>query len=155
MKKIGLRVYESLTPRQRVIACVEAEARGDEDEKKRLITSCPKKTYSQNDIDFSEPMKILMGLAMAVEADLRESALGFFVALRMDPENALTFLQDISDIRAAWETTISAMGLDPKSMKKAGPPTSPILELIDGLVPKPVRKKSEVLAADMRKIVNW
>ncbi len=84
---------------------------------------------------------------MAIECDLRDCALGFFVALRMDPKNAANFFQDISDIRAAWETTISAMGIDAKSMKKAGPPASPILEMIDGLVPAPDRKKAEKLAA--------
>ena len=99
-------------------------------------------------------MKNLMGLAMAVEADLRGSALGFFVALRLDPKNAANFLQEISDISAAWETTISAMGIDAKSMKKAGPPASPILEMIDGLVPAPDRKKADELAADMRAIIK-
>ena len=39
MNKIASSVYENLTPRQRVIACIEAEARGDGDERQRLISS--------------------------------------------------------------------------------------------------------------------
>ena len=36
MNNIGSSVYENLTPRQRIVACIEAEARGDEEEKRRL-----------------------------------------------------------------------------------------------------------------------
>ncbi len=154
MKKIESHIYKNLKPRQRIIAFVEAAARGDETERRRLITSCPKKNYLQNDIEYSKTMETLMGLAMAVEADLRGSALGFFVALRIDPKNAPKFLQEISDIRAAWETTVSEMGINPDSMHKAGPPPSPILEMIDGLVPAPDRKKSKELAAGMRAIIK-
>ena len=131
------------------MACVEAEARCDKEEKRRLIKSCPKKTYVQTDLEFSESMENLMVLAMAIECDLRECGLGFFAALRIEPKIAPKFLQEISNIRAAWETTISSMGIHPKSMKKAGPPASPILEMIDGLVPAPDRKKSKELAAEM------
>ncbi len=154
MTNIAASVYENLTPRQRIVACVEAEARCDKEEKRRLIKSCPKKTYVQTDLEFSESMEKLMVLAMAVEADLRGSALGYFVALRIEPKIAPNFLQEISDIRAAWETTVSEMGINPDSMHKAGPPPSPILEMIDGLVPAPDRKKSKELAAGMRAIIK-
>lgn len=46
-------IYESLTPRQRVIASIEALARGDEEEKRRLVKSCPKKSYLQTDTAYS------------------------------------------------------------------------------------------------------
>ena len=152
MNKIAASVYENLTPRQRIVACVEAEARCDKEEKRRLIKSCPKKTYVQTDLEFSESMEKLMVLAMAIEADLRGYALSFFVGLRVDPKNACKFLQDYSDTRAAWKITVSDMGIDPEIMKRAGPPPSPILEMIDGLVPAPDRKKAEKLAADMKEL---
>ena len=155
MNKIASHVYKDLTARQRIIASIEAAARGDETEKRRLIKSCPKKTYVQTDLEFSESMENLMVLAMAIECDLRECGLGFFAALRIEPKIAPKFLQEISDIRAAWKSTVSEMGIDLKAMKKAGPPASPILEMIDGLVPAPDRKKAEKMAADMRKIVSW
>ena len=154
MNKIASQVYKDLTARQRIIASIEAAARGDETERRRLITSCPKKTYVQTDLEFSESMEKLMVLGMAVECDLRECGLGFFVGLRVDPKNAFKFLQNYSDIKAAWKIAVSEMGIDPEAMKKAGPPASPILEMIDGLVPAPDRKKAEKLAADMRKIIN-
>ena len=154
MNKIASSVYENLTPRQRIVACVEAEARCDKEEKRRLIKSCPKKTYVQTDLEFSESMEKLMVLAMAIECDLRGSALGYFAALRIEPKIAPKFLQEISDIRAAWKTTVSKIGVNPKSMKLAGPPASPILEMIDDLVPAPDRKKADELAADMRAIIE-
>ena len=154
MTKIASSVYENLTPRQRIVACVEAEARCDKEEKRRLIKSCPKKTYVQTDLEFSESMEKLMVLGMAVECDLRECGLGFFVGLRVDPKNAFKFLQNYSDIKAAWKIAVSEMGIDPEIMKKAGPPPSPILEMIDGLVPVPDRKKADELAADMRAIIK-
>ena len=86
MNKIASQVYNNLKPRQRIIASIEAAARGDETERRLLITSCPKKTYVQTDLEFSESMEKLMVLAMAVEADLRGSALGYFVALRIEPK---------------------------------------------------------------------
>ena len=154
LPSLPMKVYCVTYGRPQCVACVEAEARCDKEEKRRLIKSCPKKTYVQTDLEFSESMEKLMVLAMAVEADLRGSALGYFVALRIEPKIAPKFLQEISDIRAAWETTVSEMGIDPEIMKLAGPPTSPILELIDGLVPAPDRKKAEKMAADMRKIIS-
>ena len=154
MNKIASQVYKNLNPRQRIIASIEAAARGDETERRRLITSCPKKTYLQNDIEYSDTMEKLMGLAMAVEADQRECALGFFVALRLDPKNALTFLQRFADIQAAWRSTVAGMGIDPETMKKAGPPPSPIFELIEDLIPSPDCGKVKNLAVEMRELIS-
>ena len=39
MKDISLSVYRNLTSAQRVVASIEALARGDEEEKRRLVKS--------------------------------------------------------------------------------------------------------------------
>ncbi|MGR3290540.1 MAG: hypothetical protein ACU0C9_05020, partial [Paracoccaceae bacterium] len=131
---------------------IEAEARSDEDEKRRLIQTCPKVTYVSTDACFSGPMEKVFGLAMAVECDLRGFALAFFVAIRLDPKNAIQILQPYADLRAAWEATLSEMGINPEAMKIAGPPTSSYFELIDDLIPDPDRKKSEELATEMKEL---
>ena len=154
MNKIASTVYKSLSARQRVIACVAAQARDDEDEYIRLIKTCPKLTYLQNDVNFSETIKKLMGLAMAVEADLRGSALGYFAALRIEPKIAPKFLQEISDVRAAWKITVSEMGIDPDSMQKASPPPSPILELIHDLIPIPDQENAKKVSGEMCKLIK-
>ena len=95
MRKIASTVYEDLTPRQRVIASVEAEARGDQDERQRLMSSCPRLNYCRTDAAYSDAMERLMRMALAVEADLRGAALSFLIAVRADPKNAHIFLQSI------------------------------------------------------------
>lgn len=154
MKQISPVVYESLSPKARVIAAIEAEARCDEAEKRRLIKTCPKKTYLQTDLEFSEPMEKLIGLAMAVESDLRDCVIGFLIAVRSDPKNSRKFLQNFANIRESWKSTVIDMGIDEKSMALAGPPTSPFFEFIEDIVPKPNRAKSKKLADEMLKIIN-
>ena len=92
-----------------------------------------------------------MGLAMAVEADLKECALRFFVAIRLDPENARGHLQDFANIRRAWQESLNALEIDKESKALAGPPTSPVFELIEGLLPEHETKQSEKLSAELLK----
>ena len=125
MKKISTSVYEKLTPRQRVAACIEAEARGDGIEVERLRRSCPRYTYSQLDIRYSEMMESLTGLAMAVEAELRECALLFIFGLRMDGAIARKSLQNFANIRDAWSKTLEKLGIDEGAMAAADPPSCP------------------------------
>lgn len=154
MKKIGSKIYETLTPRQRLVACVEAEARGDEDEKDRLIATCPRKTYEMYDIEFSNAMDSLVGAALATEGDLRGCLLGYLVASRVDPQIASTFLQEFANIRSAWKIAINALGIDAKTMERAGPAPCPYFELINDLVPEPDCQETEKLAAVLSDILD-
>jgi hypothetical protein len=149
VNKIGSSVYENLTVRQRVIACIEAEARGDCDERQRLISYCPKFTYDQTDARFSGTMEKLMGLAMAVEADLRECVLKFLIIVKSEPETSGRLLQDFANIREAWKMTVRTMGIDEKIMALAGPPSSLVFEMVEALLPEPNINWSEMLSADM------
>ncbi|MEP1696770.1 MAG: hypothetical protein ABJJ69_09565, partial [Paracoccaceae bacterium] len=88
MKKISPLVYENLTPQQRVVAYVEALARGDEKERRRLIRTCLKEAYIQPDLRFSDSIENLLGLAMAVQCDLQECILCWFLAIQVDPKKS-------------------------------------------------------------------
>ena len=154
MSNIKHMVYESLTPRQRIIASIEALARGDEEEKSRLVESCPKKNYRQNDAEFADKMGALMTLMLAVECDLRGSVLGFFLALRTEPKSVHEILQNIADIQAAWEEFISSLGIDPETMAKAAPPFGAFLELIDGLLPDPDHDNVEIKIDNFNEIFD-
>lgn len=149
MNKIASSVYENLTIRQRVIACIEAEARGDGDERERLISSCPKLTYQQTDARFSGTMEKLMDLAVAVESDLRECVLKFFVIEKVEPDSSGRLLQDFANIREAWKMTVRSMGIDEKSMALAGPPSSLVFEMVEALLPEPNTSWSEMFSAEM------
>lgn len=149
MKKISRSVYENLTPKQRVVACIEALSRDDESERQRLVQSCPKLTFMQVDPRFSDTMDQLMNLAMAVELNLSECVLRFLIGIRADPEIAQEFLQDFADIREAWRMTVNAMGINEAAMAAAGPPSSPTFEPIEGLLPGPNAGRAKSTSAEM------
>ncbi len=124
-------VYENLMPRQRIIASIEALARGDEEERQRLIKTCPKKIYRQNDAAFVERIEALETMALAVECDLRGCALDYFLALKgmavmegTETEGKLSerfrkALQEMANIKAAWADILAQEGIDPDTMSKA------------------------------------
>ncbi len=115
-------VYESLTPRQRVIATIEAEARGDDDEVHRLVDTCPKFTFRQNDTEYSYTMVRLIALKLAIESDIRGYVIGALLSIIVEHNDALqVFLQDIANTNAAWNETMEVLGIDPASMKKFAP----------------------------------
>ncbi len=152
MKNIKPVIYEKLTTRQRVIASVEALARDDEEERLRLVSTCPKKTYHQTDWEYSEKMIMLIGMSISIECDLRGHALSVFAALLSDRVPADQWLQSIADTREAWNVTLRKIGIDPETMKKAGLPSSPIMESIYGLLPEPVPENVEKLSVELNEL---
>ncbi len=119
MKDIKPIVYESLTPRQRVIATIEAEARGDEVEAKRLVATCPRKTYTQADAAYTDMMIHLVAMSVAIESDIRGYLIGTLLAVIMEHDDTLqVFLQKIANVRAAWRETLEVQGIDPDVMRK-------------------------------------
>jgi hypothetical protein len=149
MKEIVDTVYQNLAPDSRLVAVIEAIARGDERERERLTSSCPRVTCHQRDPRFTEKMDRLMGLALAIEADLKECALRFFVTLRLDPENSTEHLQAFANILDAWQRTLRKIGIDAQAMASAGPPTSPVFELLQDLIPEPELEQSEALCSEI------
>lgn len=126
-------VYENLTPGERIVASVEALARGDMDERQRLISSCPKKTVTQTDPAYSDVMERLIYMALAVQCDLRTEAICFQFALKAE-EPFDMFLRRMASIQAAWHQTLEEYGIDPTSMNKATRPPHPIVDLLMDLV---------------------
>ena len=172
MKGIKPIVYESLTPAQRVIASIEALARGDEEEKRRLVTSCPKKTYTMTDAAYSDKMEALLDMAMAVELDMRGCALTFFMLLYLEDnldhdkheklsalmEKVPPQIQEIVSIKQAWHNFLEDEGIDPATMDSAYQPLRHFaLEWITALAdnmdlkpdPETVRKCKDVLKGYM------
>jgi hypothetical protein len=135
MKSISPTVYESLTPRQRIIATIEAEARGDDEESQRLVKTCPKKNYQMNDAAFSDEMQGLMMRSMAFECDMAEMAMHYLLCMwrnKGDPEG---WLANMAILQAAWDEEVTDMGIDPVTMAKAGKPRLPLVNLLLDLAP--------------------
>lgn len=137
MKSISPTVYESLTPRQRIIATIEAEARDDQEEVQRLVKTCPKKTYRMNDADYAEEVQLLLADSMAMECDMSYMAINFlFVSLRgkSSPE---IWLNSMAVLQAAWDAEIEERGIDPATMSKAGCQRHPIVNYLLDTAPPP------------------
>lgn len=141
-------VYESLTPRQRVIASIEALARGDEEERIRLVKSCPKKNYKQNDSAYTDKMDILVTLPAVIECDLRGCALNYFITLWLEAkdqkslfDDKMKFLQDAANITAAWHNILRNEGIDPETMDKANDGlTHHAIQWMQNFMPEPDRE---------------
>jgi hypothetical protein len=69
------RFYDILTPDERFRLLVQAEARGDAVEARRLVETCPRRTYSQRDDAFARRWDTMGYLTMALYGDLRPLAL--------------------------------------------------------------------------------
>jgi len=63
------RYYERLEPRERMIAAIGAAARADDQEIDRLVGSCPRHTYVETDVAFTQRMRAAgyVTTALAVE----------------------------------------------------------------------------------------
>lgn len=64
------RRYDRLTPDERARAALEASARGDFEERDRLIDSCPRHTYSEPDAAFMDRLDASRDLAVIVALEL-------------------------------------------------------------------------------------
>lgn len=129
-------IYENLTIQERVIASVEALARDDEEEKQRLVKSCPKKTYTMSDYAYSGKMEALQDMAMVVECDMRGCALNFFMLLYLDDhldddkhkglhklmQKMPCQIQEMISIKQAWHDFLEEEGINPAMMDKAYKP---------------------------------
>ena len=60
-------IYENLNPRERLVAGIEALARKDEDEWNKLVDTCPKLTYQQEDLAFFGTFRRLTSEAISLE----------------------------------------------------------------------------------------
>ncbi len=73
MKRKGLdKHYDRLTPDERFRLDVLATARGDEQESRKLLESCPRRSYTLTDAGFSWRWGAAKGLAMVVLLDLTQ-----------------------------------------------------------------------------------
>ena len=72
MKQNGLgKLYDRLTPEERFRLDVEAMARGDKEESRRLVDTCPRHQYRMTDLQFSGRWDSAIHLCMAALMDLR------------------------------------------------------------------------------------
>jgi hypothetical protein len=78
------KLYDRLTPSERFRLDVEAHARGDEAESRRLVDTCPMRTYNMTDWAFSGRWQTTTEIVLAVCVDLSQymSRLNMIDAIR-------------------------------------------------------------------------
>ena len=85
MKKKGLgKLYDRFTPEERFRLDLEAMTRGDEEESRRLVDSCPRKSYTMTDIAFTDRWlgSELITLTMCIDFAQHLSKLRMVIAFR-------------------------------------------------------------------------
>ena len=144
--KIRGAVYEELTPRQRIVAVMDAIARDDTAEIYRLKSTCPFKSYRQRDAAFSDTIDALFGVGLAVETDLRGEALSWLACGR-DKEQ----LRKMAAFEAAWLALLADMGIT--SQASAGPPRHPVVSALLEIAPEPETERVAESYAALRAII--
>jgi hypothetical protein len=66
------KLYERLTPEERFALDVEAMVRGDEEESRRLVDTCPRRTYTMTDVAFSGRWMTTLEMVLALCVDLTQ-----------------------------------------------------------------------------------
>jgi hypothetical protein len=75
------KVYERLTPLERLRAIISAKARGDSAERERLVGTCERKTYNMLEAGLTRRADCLHMVALAHAADVNRNALMGMTAL--------------------------------------------------------------------------
>jgi hypothetical protein len=66
------KLYDRLTPEERFALDVEAMARGDEEESRRLVDTCPRLGYTMTDLAFSGRWQTTLEMVLALCVDLTQ-----------------------------------------------------------------------------------
>ena len=118
MKQIKPLVYKSLTAKQRVIATLAAEARGDEAEIERLCDTCPQYTYRMMDGEYIHTYQTLITIGMTIECDYRGFALGFAVSKWQEHGDSFLFLSKMKTLRDAWREVLTTHSIEYDTMEQ-------------------------------------
>lgn len=153
MKTIPASLYENLTVRERIIATIAAEGRGDEAEVRRLVAACPKQAYQITDPAYTDTMQSLSCASMAVEADLRSLALRYFIYLYMKHPEAEEYLQDMADMRAGWMSLIKELGISADAVGSFGAPMDPVVKSLLEKAPPTAPQAAESFRAIVSKLL--
>lgn len=133
--KIAEKVYNSLSPRQRVKAGFEAMSRKDYKEVKRLADTSTCKTAVVLDVDYFDTMQALLHLILAAENDMRGLAIWYCLELHSSTgetlsEQALCLAKKIVSIDAAIEILLDDYGVSKETLLAAVDCRHPVVDSI-------------------------
>ena len=67
-----VKVYDRLTPQERFVLALTADARGDETERQQLVRTCPRHTYLETEAEFTKRIEASQWLALAALCDTQK-----------------------------------------------------------------------------------
>ncbi len=152
--KIKDNLYESLTMRQRIALALEAAVRGDEQERKKLVQTCPKKIYRMNDGVFTDAIDLFFDISLIVACDIRENLLLYAIAREQEMGEGSIFLQRVSNIKEAWKQFVLGYGVQESSLQELPPPESCYMFLVEGRLPMPQSKEVDRIYNDWKALLN-
>ncbi len=112
-------VYEHLTPPQRVLATLEAKARGDKGEADHLMAACPIKPYRMTDLAYADTIKAIEYMTLYVENTLCGHSLYFAFFGKNKSDDCFVSLRYMLTLHTAWREALEAHGLDPDMVGRA------------------------------------
>ena len=168
MKKKGLgKLYDQFTPEERFTLDLEAMSRGDEEESRRLVDSCPRKSYTMTDVAFSDRWRVseVITLTMCIDLAQHLSKLRMVIAFRealpltynaCEKEAILAYLDgyEAGARRASWEE--AGMEGDPprgrnEDQEEEDPALEKALEAISDRIQEMSARFMDLLEVDLER----
>lgn len=131
--KIKDTVYTILSPRQRVAATIQALARNDDADIKRLRETCPKQRSLATDDAYAETMSALLKVGLGVESDLRGLAIDYLAANAasgQETEHQAAIVRVFASIREAWRRQAWELQIDFDDLHSACGPRHDYVEAL-------------------------
>jgi hypothetical protein len=146
MQRTGLaRQYDQLTPRERLQLMLEAQAREDMAEVRRLWETCPYKEYRMRDAAFADPVQAVLKIVLAMSIDLAyylgQMRMQRSYAYWLPPMLVMASQEAADDLMVETEATPLAAAVEPSQASEDA--DSPIVDhspspedLCRGVLPK-------------------
>ena len=138
MRNLNDKYYQALSAPERVLASIEAEARGDTQELHRLKETAPRKVYEQVQAEYVNTMMELTTIVIALEHDMLAQALTHEIANRTgNHEMAERAMQTIANLEHGRLHIFHELGVSKEIADQYGPPRHPVLEYLVSISPEP------------------
>ena len=102
-----------------MVASIEAEARTDEAEVKRLIQTCPKIHCTQNEYAYADTMATLFQLDLLMQRNLLEIIVYYYCIRNKDVETAIKWAKKAATYEEAWRQVIEDLGISYEAFRNA------------------------------------
>lgn len=153
--KLNNNLYKNLTTKQRITLILEAIAREDKEEKRRLILSTPKKSYTMPDAIVTDTIGLFFNICMAVNCEIKETLL----LIAMSKEGKLikiekNLLQKVSNLQEGLNRFVLNFGVTQEAVNSLIIAPSAYINLIADKIPEPQEAQTQKYCEQWQKIIK-